>query len=112
MDKTRAARTSVVAAFLSAGGTLAATAPAEAAPPPQPTVVATAAQVQLGDPLVRFLKLDGFPAYLKADGFGQYSKFNETILPELAALYLKNGEQVDGLLALYHKVNAGPLGGI
>ncbi len=67
--------------------------------------------MQWGDPLVRFLKLDGFPAYLKSDGFAQYYK-DRTYLAQLSDLYQKDQSQVEDLLALYHKVNAGPLEGI
>ena len=111
--KTRAARTSLVAAFISAGGALAVPAPAQAAPAPQPAVAGDT-QVQWGDPLVRFLKLDGFPAYLKNDGFAQFYKYykNSDLLSELSTLYSKHQTAVDGLLAMYHKVNAGPLDGI
>lgn len=110
--KSRAARTSLVAAFLAAGGSVVSTAPAQAAPPPGPTVSPAASQLQWGDQLVRFLKLEGFPAYLKVDNFAQYYKFLDAARPQLDSFYKDNQGTVDDLLALYHKANAGPLTGI
>ncbi len=107
--KSRAAKASVVAAFVAAGGTVGTALPAEAAPA-APAV--SSSQVQWGDALVRFLKLDGFPAYLKDDGFAQYYKNLEASLPELSGLYLEDGQAVDDLLALYYKANNGPLAGV
>jgi len=116
--KSRAAKTSLVAAFLAAGGAVASTAPAEAASPPGPAAVSNTSQLQWGDQLVRFLKLDGFPAYLKIDGFAQlarYYKAQTTFLPELSDFYLKsptNQAVTNDLLALYQKADGGPLAGI
>lgn len=108
--KSRAARTSLVAAFIAAGGAVATPGPAAAASPPDPAV-AGGSQLQWGDQLVRFLKLDGFPAYLKVDSFAQYYKWRD-FMPELSSFYLKYQPQVDDFLTLYQKADAGPLTGI
>ena len=50
---------------------------------------------------MRFLKLDGFPAYLKVTDFAQYYKLLS--LDELSSFYVKDADQVDGVLALYQK---------
>ncbi len=107
--KSRAAKASVVAAFVAAGGTVGSALPAAAAPA-APAVSST--QVQWGDALVRFLKLDGFPTYLKDDQFALYYKNLQANIAELSDLYLKDGQAVDDLLALYYKANNGPLAGV
>jgi hypothetical protein len=109
--KIRAAKASLVAAFLATGG---AAATAKAGSSSQADRAGAAAQrssagplaqfdkaLEWGSPLVRFLKLDGFPAYLKVDGFAQYYKL--LTLDELSAFYYKDQSQVDAVLALYHK---------
>lgn len=110
--KIRAAKASLVAVFLAAGGTAAAKAvPASSARPAN--TIGGAAAINWGDPLIRFLKLDGFPAYLKIDGFAQLAQFDKSsLLSDAAVLYQKCALQVDDLLALYHKADAGPLTGI
>lgn len=107
--KIRAAKASLVAAFVAAGGAAAAT--THARPTAAPIQATT---IKWGDPLVRFLKLDGFPAYLKIDGFAQYYKLLSTpdALQELSRFYEKWRPQVDDVLSLYHKANGGPLQGI
>jgi hypothetical protein len=110
--KLRAAKTSLVAAFLAANGAAAAQAmPAKSAKPANP--IGGAVSINWGDPLVRFLKLDGFPAYLKIDGFAALAQYYKMqILGDVSTLYLKYQDQVAGLLALYQKADAGPLAGI
>jgi hypothetical protein len=108
------AKASLVAAFLAAGGA-AATANANAGTASQPRVSSRPAHAGGSDPftryskiemswgsaLLRFLKLDGFPAYLKVTDFAQYYKLLS--LEELSEFYVKDAAQVDGVLALYHK---------
>jgi hypothetical protein len=112
--KIRAAKASLVAAFLAAGGA----ATAEALPAPDASPAAAAGGtipggVVWGDPLIRFLKLDGFPAYLKIDGFAQLAQYYKPqLMGDGSTLYLKYDDQVANLLALYQKANAGPLAGI
>jgi hypothetical protein len=109
--KIRAAKASVVAAFLAAGGAATATGMHASAAKTTNTIGGTS--VNWGDPLIRFLKLDGFPSYLKIDGFAQLTQFYKgALLDDAAALYNKAPEQVAGLLDLYQKANAGPLNGI
>lgn len=110
--KIRAAKASLVAAFLAAGGAATAeSVSANAAAPPRPT--SGGSSLTWGDPLIRFLKLDGFPAYLKVRGSAQLAQFYKPqLLADVAMLYDKWRPQVDDLLALYHKANAGPLSGI
>jgi len=110
--KIRAAKASLVAAFLAAGG--AATAKSVDASSARPAnTIGGAASINWGDPLIRFLKLDGFPAYLKIDGFAQFAQFyKERLLSDAATLYDKYPDQVGGLLSLYQKADAGPLTGI
>ena len=111
--KIRAAKASLVAAFVAAGGAAAA-----GAVPGKSTHLArhtaTAAEfIKWGDPLIRFVKLDGFPSYLKLDGSEQLAMFSkDALLRDTAAMYFKYSPQVDDLLSLYHKANAGPLSGI
>jgi hypothetical protein len=108
--KIRAAKASLVAAFVAASGAAAAKAiPGHSAKP-----AATAAEfIKWGDPLIRFLKLDGFPSYLKIDGFAQLAQFyKEALLTDAAALYLKDATPVADVLDMYQKANAGPLSGI
>jgi hypothetical protein len=102
--KIRAAKASLVAAFVAAGGATAATANARPAAPPSQAV----ATINWGDQLVRFLKLDGLPSYLKIDGFAQYYKEISTpdALQELTAFYDKWRPQVDDVLAVYQKDRA------
>ena len=111
--KIRAAKASLVAAFVASGGAAAASAvPGKSAQPTRHT--ATAAEfIKWGDPLIRFVKLDGFPSYLKADGFAQLANYYKaSLLSDAAALYDKWRPQVDDLLSLYQKADAGPLTGI
>jgi hypothetical protein len=103
--KVKAAKASLVAAFLAAGGA-AATAKAGSSSNAQTsgsTASATAVNGSLewGSALVRFLKLDGFPAYLKIDNFADYYKLLS--VDELSVFYDKNRDPVDGVLALYQK---------
>jgi len=120
--KIRAAKASLVAAFLAAGGTAAAKAtPANAA---AHTPNATGASSPLihydkttplmwGDALIRFLKLDGFPSYLKVDGFAALTNYYKVaLMSDAAALYEAWPSKVSSLLDLYHKADAGPLSGI
>lgn len=110
--KIQAAKASLVAAFLAAGG--GAVAKSLATPPAAPAAAAaSASDVSLGDQLVRFLKLDGFPAYLKAPDFAQLESFYKPQLVATAGdLYLKYDSAVEGVLSMYQKANAGPLTGI
>lgn len=110
--KIQAAKASLVAAFLAAGG--GAVAKSLATPPAAPAAAAaSASDVSLGDQLVRFLKLDGFPAYLKASDFAQLENFYKPQLVATAGdLYFKYDSAVEGVLSLYQKANAGPLTGI
>ena len=72
-----------------------------------------AASINWGDPLIRFLKLDGFPAYLKLDGFAQMAQYyKDQLISDAGVLYDKYPSQVADLLGLYHKADAGPLSGI
>ncbi|MHB8696058.1 MAG: hypothetical protein ACYDHH_33010 [Solirubrobacteraceae bacterium] len=110
--KVRAAKASLVAAFLAAGGAATAKAVTAGAAPAN-TGGRAAASANWGDPLIRFLKLDGFPAYLKLEGFAQLAQYyKEQLLTDTATLYDKWRPQVDDLLALYQKADAGPLTGI
>jgi hypothetical protein len=108
--KIRAAKASLVAAFLAAGG--AATAKSVASPGAEPALT-IGGTVAWGDPVIRFLKLDGFPAYLKIDGFAQLAQYYKPqLIADASTLYLKFEDQVGDLLALYDKADAGPLAGI
>ncbi len=107
--KIRAAKASLVAAFLAAGGVTATTANAKTAGQGSPP---SSVQINWGDQFVRFLKLDGFPAYLKIDGFAQFYKERSTLLADATAFYYKHTDVVDAVLALYQKADAGPLAGI
>jgi hypothetical protein len=110
--KIRAAKASLVAAFLAAGGGAAGGAVALSSPAPAATIGGSTGITQ-GDPLVRFLKLDGFPAFLKIDGFAAFYKAYEPyVLADAATLYDKYPSAVADLLSLYQKADAGPLGGI
>jgi hypothetical protein len=96
--KIRAAKASLVAAFLAAGGGAAATASNAQAKNPGPP------SVSWGDPMIRFLKLDGFPAYIKFDGFAQLANFyKERLVSDVSALYLKYEDQTAALLDIYQK---------
>jgi hypothetical protein len=104
--KVRAAKASLVAAFLAAGGA-AATAKAgssshAAKTGPSATRSSPGASLNWGSTLVRFLKLDGYPAYLKIDSFTQYYK-DYLKLDELSTFYQKYEDSIDPLLALYVK---------
>ena len=111
--KIRGAKASLVAAFLATGGAAAtakadstsqnAGAGASVSRPSMSHPLAQFSKIELnwGSPLVRFLKLDGFPAYLKIDGFAQYYKLLS--LQELSDFYSKDQSQVDAALALYQK---------
>jgi hypothetical protein len=110
--KLRAAKASLVAAFVAAGGATAAKAlPARSSAPAN--TINGASSINWGDQLIRFLKLDGFPAYLKVRGSEQLALFYKvSLLADGSALYMKWGDQVADLLALYDKSKAGPLTGI
>ena len=112
--KIRAAKASLVAAFVAAGGAAAAGAvPGKSAHQARHTLTAAEFPVKWGDPLIRFLKLDGFPAYFKYDGFAQLSNYyKDRLLSDVAVVYDKYSAQANDLLSLYHKANAGPLTGI
>jgi hypothetical protein len=102
--KAQAAKASLVAAFVAAGGA-AATAKAhtgaQAGKVPARSAASNPGGINWGDALVRFLKLDGFPSYLKVENFAQYYKLLS--LDELSAFYNKDREAIDGVLALYQK---------
>jgi hypothetical protein len=109
--KIRAAKASLVAAFLAAGG--AATATGMHSTSAKTTNTIGGGSINWGDELIRFLKLDGFPAYLKVDGFAQLAQDNKPyLLEDAATLYDKWPNQVAGVLSLYEKANAGELNGI
>ena len=91
--KIQAAKASLVAAFLAAGG---ATAAKATNPGPQ--------QINWGDQLVRFMKLDGFPDYMKAVNFEALTQFyKESILADASDMYVKYGQKVSDVLAYYSK---------
>jgi hypothetical protein len=103
--KARAAKASLVAAFLAAGG---AAATAKAGPASHASKAGASAArsnsggtLQWGSALVRFLKLDGFPAYLKIENFTQYYK--ELSLSQLSDFYSKDTSAIIGVLDLYQK---------
>jgi hypothetical protein len=103
--KARAAKASLVAAFLAAGG---AAATAKAGPASHTARAGASAArsntggtLEWGSALVRFLKLDGFPAYLKVENFTQYYK--ELSLSELSDFYSKDTNAIIGVLDLYQK---------
>jgi hypothetical protein len=103
--KARAAKASLVAAFLAAGGA-AATAkagPASVAAKARANAAHsnTGGTLEWGSALVRFLKLDGFPAYFKVDNFAEYYKLLS--LPELSDFYAKDTSAIIGVLDLYQK---------
>src|SRR4051812_7193402 len=110
--KIQAAKASLVAAFLAASGGVAAKATASPASGPAAAAGATTG-ISWGDPLIRFLKLDGFPAFWKAQDFAQLDNFYKPQLTaSVADLYFKYDDQVKDVLALYQKADQGPLGGI
>jgi hypothetical protein len=103
--KIRAAKASLVAAFLAAGGA-AATATKAKAVNPGPT------QVSWGDPLIRFWKLDAFPSYFKVDNFAQLANFYKAqLISDASAMYVKYSDQTNALLNIYEKQH-GQLEGI
>jgi hypothetical protein len=109
--KIRAAQASLVATFLAAGG--AATAKAMHSTSARPANTVGSASINWGDQLVRFMKLDGFPAFMKIDGFAQLAQFyKDQLLSDAAALYMKYPDDVANVLALYQKADGGPLAGI
>lgn len=109
--KIRAAQASLVATFLAASG--AATAKAFHAKSTGKAVTISGASINWGDELIRYLKLDGFPAYLKVEGFAQLAQYYKAqLLSDAQALYLKYADDVSNALALYHKADGGPLAGI
>jgi len=109
--KIQAAKASLVAAFLAASGGVAAK--AVAAPASDPAAASATTSVSWGDPLMRFVKLDGFPAFWKAQDFAQLDNFYKPQLPaSLADLYFKYDDQVNDVLALFQKADQGSLGGI
>jgi hypothetical protein len=108
--KIRAAKASLVAAFLAAGGAAAAKAVPAATTPGSLTI---SGSTWGDDPVTRFLKLDGFPAYLKIDGFASLTQYyKDALMGDGSTLYLKYEDQVSGLLDLYQKADGGPLGGL
>jgi hypothetical protein len=110
--KIRAAQASLVATFLAAGGATAAKAMHAGSARPANTIGGSSA-INWGDQLIRYLKLDGFPAFLKVDGFAQLAQFyKEQLLSDAATMYLKFGDDVSNVLTLYQKADAGPLAGI
>jgi hypothetical protein len=110
--KIRAAQASLVATFLAAGGAATAKAMHGSSARPANTIGGSSA-INWGDQLIRYLKLDGFPAYLKFDGFAQLAMFyKEQLLSDAATMYLKYGDDVSNVLTLYQKADAGPLAGI
>jgi hypothetical protein len=109
--KIRAAQASLVATFLAAAGASSAKAMHSSSAPTR--AAAGAAQINWGNQLIRFLKLDGFPAYFKYGGFGQLAQFYKAqLLADTATMYNKYTDDVSNLLALYHKAGAGPLRGL
>jgi hypothetical protein len=108
--KIQATKASLVAAFLAAsGGAIAKTL---VNPTPAPAAV-SATGVAWGDQLVRFIKLDGFPAFYKSPDSAALENFYKPQLIESASsLYLKYGDAVNDVLALYQKADGGPLTGI
>ena len=109
--KIRAAKASLVAAFLAAGGAATATGMHSSSTKAANTIGGTS--VNWGDPLIRFVKLDGFPDFMKERGSEQLAQFVKgELLSDAATLYFKYPDQVAGLLDLYQKANAGPLNGI
>ena len=108
--KIQAAKASLVAAFLAASG---AAAQKAVATPPSDPAAASASSVSWGDPLLRFIKLDGFPSFWKAQDFAALTNFYKPQLSaSVADLYFKYDDQVNDVLALYQKADQGPLGGI
>ncbi len=108
--KIRVAQASLVATFLAASG--AATAKAFHAKSAGKTAT-IGGSINWGDQLIRYLKLDGFPAYLKFVGFEQLTQYYKAqLLFDAAALYQKHELDVNNALALYQKADGGPLAGI
>ena len=108
--KIQAAKASLVAAFLAASGAAAQKAVAN---PPSDPAAASASSVSWGDPLLRFIKLDGFPSFWKAQDFAALANFYKPQLTaSVADLYFKYDDQVNDVLALYQKADQGSLGGI
>jgi len=103
--KARAARASLVAAFLATGGAAATAKAGQASHAARAGARAaranTGAGLEWGSPLARFIKLDGFPAYLKIENFAQYYKFLS--LSELSDFYAKDTSAIIGVLDLYKK---------
>jgi len=112
--KIRAAKASLVAAFLAAGGAAA----ARTVSSPPSAQGATRAQVdptavEWGDQLISFMKLDGYPMYLKVDDFAALQNYYKPqLITDATELYNKDGTHVADVLELYKKANAGPLTGI
>jgi hypothetical protein len=107
--KIRAAQASLVATFLAAAGAGA----AKAAPQSPASPGGGPAAINWGDQLIRFLKIDGFPAYFKYAGFAQLAQFYKVrLLSDTAAMYFKYGDDVNNFLKLYQKAEAGPLTGL
>jgi hypothetical protein len=110
--KIRAAKASLVAAFLAASGAATAKAMHSSASKPSNTIGGSV-NVNWGDQLVRFMKLDGFPAYLKVDGFEALTQFYKaSLLGDAAALYDKYPNKINDVLSYYNKANGGSLSGI
>jgi hypothetical protein len=108
--KIRAAQASLVATFLAAGG--AATAKAMHSSSARPANTIGGVSVNWGDQMIRFLKLDRFPAYLKYDGSAQLAMYDKVrLISDTETLYLKYGDKVGGVLDLYSKGNNDALAG-
>jgi hypothetical protein len=109
--KIRAAQASLVATFLAAAGAGAAKAAPQSSAKPDSS--GDPAAIHWGDQLIRFLKIDGFPAYFKYAGFAQLAQFyKERLLTDTAAMYFKYRDDVNNFLTLYQKAEAGPLTGL
>jgi len=100
-NKLRAAKTSLVVAFLAAGGAAGATS-AKSTSPGANTVGGRS--IGWNDPLIRFLKLDGLSSYLKVRSSAALAlSFKAQLESDAADLYQKYPSQVAGVLALYQK---------
>jgi len=99
--KLRAAKTSLVVAFLAAGGAASATGAKSSS---AGTNTAGERSVGWNDPLVRFLKLDGLASYLKVRSSSALAlSYKAQLESDAAELYQKYPSQVAGVLALYQK---------
>jgi hypothetical protein len=122
-----AAKASLVAAFLASSGAATAKSVAAADPASVPGAASPSSAadplgaffpkaklpVSWGDPLIRFLKLDGFPAYLKVDDFARLTHYYKAaLLSDAAVLYDAWPSKIQSLLDVYQKADAGLLAGI